>query len=291
MNLSRKQLAQQAIAQAMKTRKEAGFALHSIINIFDFAEKMGVSVRFCDIPSMEGVYQADAQPKPTIIVSSLRPTGRKAMTCGHELGHHVFGHGTQWDELIDNRLQSQRFEPDEFLVDVFSASLQMPKLAVSHEISKRSLDPNSCRPEEIYALSTLFGVSYGGFVTHLESTLGLINRSRGSDLAKCQPKHLRESLLGRSCPKNLIVVDTDWKDKSADIEVGDSVLLPADVKLEGTFAQIMEQNSKRTIVTAIAPGICKVSTPGGWASFVRITRKDYVGRAPYRFDEETDDEN
>lgn len=290
MNQSRKQLAQLAIAQAMKTRRKAEVELHSLINIFDFSEKLGVSVRFSDISSMEGVYQADAKPLPTIIVSSLRPAGRKALTCGHELGHHVFGHGTQWDELVENRSQSRRFEPEEFLVDVFSATLQMPKLAVSHELSKRSLDPSSCRPEEIYAMSTLFGVSYGGFVTHLERTLGLINIGRLSELTSHQPRYLRESILGKPCPQNLIIVDAHWKGKPIDLEVGDSVLLPASIELEGSNAEISEQSAEHTILSAISPGICKVSTPYEWASYIRIARKNYVGRAPYRFDEETDDD-
>lgn len=290
MTQNRKQLAQKAIAQAMKTRKEAGVPIHALINIIDFAEKVGVSVRFSDVPSMEGVYQANAKPNPTIIVSSLRPAGRKALTCGHELGHHVFGHGTQWDELVENRSQARRFEPNEFLVDVFSATIQMPKLAVSHELSKRLLDPKTCRHEEIYAISTLFGVSYGGFVTHMERTLGIIDMRRVSELTKSQPKHLRESLFGKPCPQNLIVVDPHWNEKCADVEVGDSVLLPPNVTLEGTFAEIIDETSSRTVITAMAPGICKVSTKEGWATFVRISRKDYIGRAPYRFDEETEDE-
>ncbi|MCA9078514.1 MAG: ImmA/IrrE family metallo-endopeptidase [Planctomycetaceae bacterium] len=290
MTQSRKQLAQQAIAQAMKTRRAAGVAFHAPISIFDFAEKVGVSVRFADIPSMEGVYQADAKPQPTIIVSSSRPAGRKALTCGHELGHHVFGHGTQWDELVENRSQARRFEPDEFLVDVFSSAIQMPKLAVSHELSKRSLDPRICRHEEIYAISTLFGVSYGGFVTHMEHTLGIIDMGRASELTKSQPKHLRESLFGKPCPQNLIVVDTHWDEKCADIEVGDSVLLPPNATLEGTSAEVTDQTNSRTVITAVTSGICKVSTTDGWATFVRISRKNYVGRAPYRFDEETEDE-
>lgn len=290
MSQNRKQLAQQAIAQAMKTRREAGMAVQAPINIFDFAEKMGVTVRFADIPSMEGVYQADAKPLPTIIISSLRPSGRKALTCGHELGHHVFGHGTQWDELVENRTQARRFEPEEFLVDVFSAALQMPKLAVNHELSKRSLDPKTCRPEDVYAISTLFGVSYGGFVTHMERTLGIIDMGRASELSKHQPKHLRESLFGKPCPQNLVVVDSYWEDKCADIEVGDSVLVPPNATLEGIAAEISEQTDSRTVITAVASGICKVSTPDGWATFIRISRKNYVGRAPYRFDEETEDE-
>jgi len=290
MHQSRKELARLAIATAMKIRKQAGVSLHSLINIFDFSERFGVSVFFHDIPSMEGVYQADATPQPAIIVSSLRPAGRKALTCGHELGHHIFKHGTQWDELMDSRTQARRFEPVEFLVDVFSAAVQMPKLAVTHEFAKRSLDPTLSSAEDIYALSTLFGVSYSGFVTHMERSLGIINMRRASELTKQQPKQLRESLLGEACPQNLVIVDEHWQDKTIDIEVGDLILLPADTELEGTNAEVTESSARRTLIAAMTPGICRVSSASDWASFVRISRKDYVGRAPYRFDEEIEDD-
>ncbi len=291
MSQTRKQLAQQAIATAMKVRKEAGFSLHAPINIFDFSERLGVSVLFQDIPSMEGVYTSDAKPRPVIIVSSLRPAGRKALTCGHELGHHVFGHGTQWDELVDSRSQARRFEPEEFLVDVFSASLQMPKLAVAHAFSKRSVDPMTCTTEDIYAMSTLFGVSFGGFVTHMEKSLNLIDMRRASELTNVQPKQLRKSILGSTCPQNLIVVDKHWRDRAVDVEVGDSVILPPQIQLEGTNASLCESSDSRSVLTAERPGICRVIQPDteDWSVFVRVSRKNYVGRATFRFDEETDD--
>jgi hypothetical protein len=290
MSLSRKQLAQTAITAAMRARKKANVDLHALINVFDFAERYGVSVFFQDIPSMEGVYQADAKPRPAIVVSALRPAGRKAMTCGHELGHHVFNHGTQWDELVDSRSQARRFDPDEFLVDVFSAFLQMPKLAVSHELAKRSIDVASCLPEEVYALSTLFGVSYGGLVTHLEKSLGLIDMKRASDLSKFAPKHLREMILGGPCPQNLVIVDRYWQDKAVDVEVGDYVVLPTKVAIEGNSTSVEEQAASRTLVTGVAPGISRAADGEGWSTYIRVARKDYVGRAPYRFDEEVDDD-
>ncbi|MGA2031213.1 MAG: ImmA/IrrE family metallo-endopeptidase [Thermoguttaceae bacterium] len=152
----------------MKVRKHAKCDLRSPLNVFDVCERLGISVFFQDVPSMEGIYMPDARPRPAIIVSSLRPLGRRAMTCGHELGHHVFKHGKQWDELIEERSHSRRFEPDEFQADLFSACLQMPKTAVCHAMANRKLDPDQCAAEDIFALSTLFGVSYSAFVTHLE---------------------------------------------------------------------------------------------------------------------------
>lgn len=290
MSQSRKQLAQQAIAKAMQVRRQHSVPLHVPLNVFDFAERFEVAVRFVAIPSMEGVYQADAQPKPTILISSLRPAGRKAMTCGHELGHHIFGHGTQWDELVSERTQTRRFEPEEYLVDVFSASLQMPKMAVSRQLSARSIDVRSCDPEQVYAVSTLFGVSYGGFITHLERTLNMINMQRASGLLKHQPKELRASLLGRPCSENLIVVDRQWEERPVDLEVGDIALVPQDATLEGEHAAIVESSSDHAVVSALSPGYCRLSHSDGWATHVRICRKDYEGLARVRFFEEIDDD-
>lgn len=289
MSRNRKELAQIAVAQAMRIRKQAKCSLHSPLNVFDLCERLGLSVFFQDIPSMEGIYMPDARPRPAIVVSSLRPAGRKAMTCGHELGHHVFKHGKQWDELIEDRSQSRRFEPDEFQADVFSSYLQMPKSAVSHALAIRNLDPEKCRAEDIFALSTFFGVSYDAFVTHLERTLSLIGMQRASELAAWKPKDLREALLGDPCPQNLFVVDLHWEDRAVDAEVGDSLIVPFGITLEGDCAQVKAATNSRTVISATAPGIARVSHSSGWCAFIRVMRKDYVGRAPLRFDEEADD--
>jgi Zn-dependent peptidase ImmA (M78 family) len=290
MSRNRKELARVAAAQAMKTRKQSQCSLHSPLNVFDLCERLGVSVLFQDIPSMEGIYMPDAQPRPAIIVSSLRPMGRKAMTCGHELGHHVFKHGRQWDELIEERSQSRRFDPDEFQADVFAACLQMPKTAVSHALANRMLDPEHCRAEDIFALSTYFGVSYGALVTHLERTLNLIGMKRASELAARKPQDLREALLGEPCPQNLTVVNLGWEERAVDVETGDTLLLSTDVVLEGDCAQVEAVSNCRTVISASRPGIARVSHSSGWSVFVRVMRKDYVGLAPFRFDEEADDD-
>lgn len=289
MPQSRKQLAQIAIAEAMKVRKGARYGLKIPISVYDLCKRMGVNVFFQDIPSMEGLYMPDARPKPAIILSSLRPAGRKAMTCGHELGHHVFGHGKQWDELIEDRSKARRFEPEEFQVDMFSAALQMPKIAVSHALAQRKLEADNCQPEAIFALATLFGVSYGALVTHLERTLNLIDMKRAAELSRHQPKDLRESLLGNPCPQDLFVVDLHWQDRAIDVSVGDTVLLPPGIRFEGSCAVVEEESAVRTILKASQPGIGRVSLTSGWAEFIRVTRKDYVGLAVLRFDEEVDD--
>jgi hypothetical protein len=51
----------------------------------------GVTVRFNNI-NMEGMYQRGAPPR--IHLSARRPLSRRTYNCAHELGHHVFGHGS-----------------------------------------------------------------------------------------------------------------------------------------------------------------------------------------------------
>ena len=91
-------MAQGAFAAALRMRKNAGYRLDEAICVYDLAETLGIEVRFADIPSMEGMLYCN--PDPAIIVSSLRPSGRRAFTCAHELGHFQAGDGTTVDDLV-----------------------------------------------------------------------------------------------------------------------------------------------------------------------------------------------
>jgi hypothetical protein len=123
----------------------------------------------------------------------------------------------------------------------------------------------------------------------MEQTINLIGMKRAADLLNAKPKDLRASLLGIECTHNLLVVDLHWADRAIDAEVGDSILLPSAVNLEGGSAEVRSTNNTRTVVTALSPGIARVSHASGWCAFIRVMRKDYVGLAPLRFDEEVED--
>ena len=96
---NRRAIARQAMAAALRTRLSVGYGLDHAVCVYDLAEKLGVEVRFLDLPSMEGMYSSASGP--TIIVSSLRPPGRRAFTCAHELGHHNRSDGVEIDELVE----------------------------------------------------------------------------------------------------------------------------------------------------------------------------------------------
>ena len=77
------------MAEALRVRTRAGLGLEEAVCVYDLAEHLGIEVRFTDIPSMEGMYYLASEP--SIILSSLRPPGRRVFTCAHELGHHSNG--------------------------------------------------------------------------------------------------------------------------------------------------------------------------------------------------------
>src|SRR6266567_4234154 len=94
----RRSLVMDAADAALRMRQSAGLGIWTPMCIYDVAEELGLEVRFVDISSMEGMYCKTATP--LILVSSLRPSGRQAFTCAHELGHHIYKHGCAVSALI-----------------------------------------------------------------------------------------------------------------------------------------------------------------------------------------------
>jgi len=130
-------LAQKAMQKSIEIRTQLGFALNSPICIYDLCDKLKVKVRFVDI-DMEGVYIKGEEP--TILLSSLRPLSRRNFTCAHELGHHIFEHGSTIDELQEGLDEFKTFSPDEFLVDTFAGFLFMPTLSCAKSICLKRVE-------------------------------------------------------------------------------------------------------------------------------------------------------
>lgn len=119
-----KKLAQQALTEALKLRRQKGLSPQQAIDIFDFTRDLGIEVNFVDIPSMEAMYLK--QKIPTILISYHRPPGRQVFNCAHELGHHIFGHGTKVDEYLENQQVRGITDSEEYLADRFASFFLMP---------------------------------------------------------------------------------------------------------------------------------------------------------------------
>ena len=178
-SFDRKKLTREAIRESINARKLAGYDLVAPVNIYDLCETHGVTVRFTPI-NMEGMY--DRSPKPRVHISALRPLVRRNVTCAHELGHHVFGHGSTIDEISEQAEIPDRNNPIEFVANQFAYNLMMPILGVRRAFFVRGIDPANASAPEIFRVSSHFSVGYRTLLSHLRFGLRVIRQSRYEEL-------------------------------------------------------------------------------------------------------------
>lgn len=288
MNPERRRLALLAARRAYEVRRAAKIPLDHSCCVYDVVENAGVEVRFADLPSMEGVYYPS---KPAIVVSSLRPQGRQAFSCAHEFGHHTYGHGEQFDELIEDRIDRRKYDPKEFEAECFAAALLMPKTAVLKGFADRSFHPATLTAEQVYRLASWLGVGYTTLLNHLARVLHLISLGQFIALEKVRLPAIRKGLLGSKCNEHLVVADEAWSGRPIDAQVSDMILLPPEAELEGTVLEVLRRNRTMCVARASKPGIGRVILAGTiWAHYTRISRNHFSGMARFRHLEEVDDE-
>ena len=247
-----------------------------------------IELRFLDVASMEGLYQKEG---PTvIIISSRRPRGRRAFTCAHELGHHIFGHGTRVDELTAQQERVGPFQPEEYLADTFASAPLMPKAAVDWAFRTRGWLPADCTLLQLYTVACWLDVGYETLVYHLGMSLHALNRSRMEQLLRAHPKRIRADFVGFDHDGDVVVVDAHWQDRAIDLEVGDLAAVPADVVREGECVDIVRAQGDMTRLRGAAAGRGRVVTrDGSWSAYVRVARRGYIGRSIFRHLEDPDD--
>ncbi|WP_262695979.1 ImmA/IrrE family metallo-endopeptidase [Kordiimonas aquimaris] len=284
-------LANIALRAASKARVDLGYDQIEPLCIYDACDKHGVSVRFVDI-NMDGMYNRAAKPK--ILISNLRPLVRRNMTCAHELGHHVFEHGSTIHEIESTSEIKSSHDPKEFLADRFASHLLMPTLGMRKALNIRTQNSPALTPQDIWAISSDFKVGYTTVLYHLFFGLSVISKNQFESLKKSTPQLLRNIALGFTSTDPAIFVDQNSCAKTLDLETGDWIvsrdnlifsdsLFSDELKVPGGFAY-----------QALNQGIARVEGGTlGQAFFARISRKSrrngYVGLAKYRHLSEVND--
>ncbi len=291
-SLNRRALATQAMQTAAATRAKAKLDQVSPICIYGLCETLGVAVRFNNI-NMEGMYQRGLPPR--IHLSARRPLPRRAYNCAHELGHHVFGHGSSIDELREDAKAQPWEDPKEFLADTFAGFILMPIIGLRRAFSVRGWTPETATPAQIFTIACEFGVGYSTLLTHLSAGVNMLSRGRAAAMQRFTPKALRMDILGAPTPEPLIVADRHRTAPTLDSEVRTLLLLPSGAEVAGSGLAFERDLSAGRLFRALKPGIFQASV-GDWAVFVRVApvQKNepygYVGLAQYRHLEEDPDE-
>lgn len=276
----KKPLSMEAARQALRVRQRFGRDSTQAVEPVDLAESMGVEVLFVEVGSMEGMYLSDS--RGSILLPSERPVGRQAFSCGHELGHHVFGHGTRLDALMMED-SGNDVQDEEWLANMFAAFLLMPVSAVRRGFRDRGWAPTSAGPTEILRVAHWLGVGYSTLVNQMARSLGLMPRDRSRQLAKLSPRDLGSEFLGRECTSDLIIADEYWTDRAIDLRTGSELALPGGARFEGSILSPSEECGEVQVFEAAKPGRGRVVFPSGRAAFVRVARRSYSGRGRFRF--------
>jgi Zn-dependent peptidase ImmA (M78 family) len=292
MILSRTTLAREANEKAVEVRDEQGIAYNTPLCVFDVCDKLNpkVRVQFMDI-SMEGLHVRSK--RPLIQVSALRPLPRRVFNCAHELGHHVFGHGSTIDELQEENPENPIFNPNEFLANAFAGFFHMPLLAVRRAFTVRGWRPETATPEQCFVVACSLGVGQETLIQHMAYALRVISGAQAKRLLRTRLPAVRRGLLGKHAAERLLVIDKHHVMPTADTEVGTHVLLPAGTEAEfDGLAPVADLPAGRLFL-ARRPGPIRVYDPSGsWAVMIRISRYQYVGWSQNRHLEleEGDDE-
>lgn len=282
----RRALANQAMQASITARMRAGMDLQSPICVYALSKSHRVAVRFNAI-NMEGMYQRGATPR--IHLSARRPLPRRAYNCAHELGHHVFGHGSSIDELREEAKAKPWEDPKEFLADTFAGFVLMPTLGLRRSFAMRGWKPETATARQMFQIACEFGVGYATLITHLAYGVNMITRDRAGALLKSNPKSIRAEILGALTPAPLVVADTLWGSPTLDAEVEMQLLLPAGTAAANDAIVPIGDLANGRLFEAVRPGIAQVTQPGSaWAVFVRVARKEYIGLAEFRHLEEDD---
>ena len=269
---SRIQLARQAAARAERVRIRCGVEIAAPVDPIKIAEDCGCEVRLVPLTSLEGMYSPT--PRPTIVLGSQRPSGRRTFNCIHELGHHEFKHGVRLDQLVDH---AGSVHPDEHLVDMFAGFLLMSQTAVRRAVKDRDVRLSSLTPLDVFRLASFFGVGYSTMINHLTWSLQVIDSKQANRLLRTLPKDLK-GIFGGQPDSEVVLADTHWRGRAADLEIGDTLVLPNSVAVDDeSKVQRIGVIDDQLLYKAVGRGYARAySTVGAeWAINVRVAPKHF----------------
>lgn len=283
----RKQIVQDALTAALQTRQKRKIAYSDPISIYDLAEELKMEVQFVDIPSLEEVYLNSK--KPQILISSHRPAGRQVYSCAHGIAHHIFGDGSQLHEFIEKRSKAEASDPIEFRAQCFAGFLLMPRPAVIQAFQSRGLVLGRCSPIDLYEIAGFFGVGYTSLIYHLQLGLKMLNSVQAEEFSGSKLSEMKCRLVGQSVTEDVFVVNSRWRGRPIDMQVGDRVCVPAGFQIDENLLELQVELPNMNVFRASRPGVARLCDPANeWTNFVRVRRRSYVGFATYRHMEDPD---
>lgn len=196
----------EAMVRAAHLHHDLGLDTTQRIPIFDAIDNMDVMLNVAPLPKLSGAYVRQDDAPPGIMVNLQHPLSRQRFSAAHELGHHVFGHGSTLDpeagELLE--VQSGGVPDEEKVAEAFAAWFLMPQSAVRAALARAGVTKPT-RPVDAYRVAVDLGTSYTATVHHM-TLMRLIDSQTDRAWRKVAPAKIKRELAGADTPENA------WRD-------------------------------------------------------------------------------
>jgi len=268
---------------ALQLRRSLSIAREDAVNVYDIASAIGVDVLFLDRPSLEGMFVKD--PDPVVLLPSRqhRPRGRISFSCAHELGHFHLGHGTKVDEYIEGDSHSGPKSDEEFSADTFASSLLLPRQAVLQRFAVRDYRPIEADPAVLFAIAGELDVGYSTLIKHMCYGLEIVTETWLAQRQRSTPKFIRNQICGSADSKHLVVVGPEWPKVPVDLEVGDTIAVPAGTSIQHPdLLTAVKVTAAWQLFSAVSAGSGNMRINGN-SHVIRAARTGYCGPLKYRF--------
>lgn len=196
------------------------------IDPFQIAAAINVPVMKRRLEALLGAFLGEEEPG--ILLNIARPAGQVHMTCAHELGHFVLGHGTSVDVELEHDEKAPKFERE---ADWFAQRLLMPN-SIVHDVIRRMgwRSEDLSRPDVLYQLSLRLGTSFTATFWSLRgmNLLDGVSAAQQQTLVRTSLQALKRRYLGNSTDQTLSDVWLlDHRDRGRIIEprLGDRLVV------------------------------------------------------------------
>ena len=263
--------------RAIEFRLAREIAFDSPCDVYEVIFQRNIDLQFVDIPSLEGVYLEEPEAC-RICVSAHRPAGRQRFTAAHELGHHVLGHGTQFDAVVDEleRVTSSHTEEEE--ADAFARYVLMPPRAVQAAFRLRGFEVASPDPIAVYRAACWLGVGYITLLNQMLYSLHVLEPSDHERLSRTAPKSIKTELAGVVPKGDVWPVDEFWAKRRLDAQIGDLIV---GAKTQDSRCLITEVEQGTYMANNVGQSVLPLAAGGNLS--LCVSKLAYVGFYEYRY--------
>lgn len=221
---------QVAAIAAVQAHRDLGTDRTRYVDIFAALRTAGIASVARPMPRLFGVYIAEADGGPGVLLNACLDIVTQRHTAAHELGHHCLAHRSAYDQELDpsSRWGDGSWPDEEKAAEAFAAWFLMPRPAVLAALALTGA-PGTLTPLHAYQVARWLGTSYAGTVRHL-AQLRLISREHGRSWLKVQPTALKGMLAGDAAPTKAHVhaIGSMTHQVTVHVDAGDLVVLQPD---------------------------------------------------------------